>query len=77
MGNKESVKGWWSGLYRPNQFFLGSGHNKSVIHRAGVVILCTSACMQQELLDRVVSGAKSGALRTDGTIEVRNTESEK
>ena len=33
--------------------------------------------MQQEQLDRVVCSAESGALGTDGIIEVRNTESEK
>lgn len=76
-GEKKLVKGWWSDLHRPDQFILGYGHDKSVVHRAGVVILCTSACMQQELLDRVVSSAKSGAFRTDGAFKVRNTESEK
>lgn len=66
-----------SDIYRPYQFFLGFGHNKSVVHRTGVAILCTFACMQQESLDRVVSGAESGAFRTDWTLKVRNTESEK
>ena len=64
-------------LYRPDQCVLGFGHNKSVVYRAGVVILCVIACMQQEQLDRVVCSAESGALGTDGIIEVRNTESEK
>ena len=31
--------------------------------------------MQQEQLDRVVPGAESGALRTDRTVKVRDTES--
>lgn len=64
-------------LYFNDQFVLGFGHDKSVVNRAGVVILCVTACMQQEQLGRVVSGAESGAFRTDGTFKVRNTESEK
>ena len=64
-------------LYFNDQFILGFGHDKSVVNRAGVVILCVTACMQQEQLDRVVSGAESGAFRTDGIKQVRNTEGEK
>lgn len=64
-------------LHSLNQFVLGFGHDKSVVYRAGVVILCVIACMQQEQLDRVVSSAESSAFRTDGNEQVRNTESEK
>ena len=64
-------------LYNPNQQFLGFGHDEPVVYRAGVVILCAFACMQQELLDRVVCSAESSAFRTDGIKQVRNTESEK
>ena len=57
--------------------FWDSAHNKSVVYRAGVVIFCVTAYMQQEQLDRVVCSAKSGAFGTDRTFEVRNTEGEK
>ena len=71
------VGGYLHELHRLNQFVLGFSHDESVVYRAGVVILCAIACMQQEQLDRVVSSAESSAFRTDGNEQVRNTESEK
>lgn len=41
-------------------YFLRFGYNHPIVYRAGVVISCVTAYMQQELLDRVVSNAKSG-----------------
>lgn len=64
-------------LYCRNQFILGFGHDKSIVYRAGVVIFCITAYMQQEQLDRVVFGIESGAFHTDRNEQVRNIESEK
>ena len=83
-GRKKLVKGWWSDLHRPDQFILGYGHDKSVVHRAGVVILCTSACMQQRgLIDFRERGTKAtsyrivvaGSVQTDSYMSESKQES--
>ena len=63
-----------SGLYKHHQCVLGFGHDEPIADRAGVAVHGFAACMQQERLGRVVPSAESGAFRTDGAEQVRDTE---